>query len=311
MHTRSHLSTSMCVCAVRTVAPQRGNRLAPALCLDSPAENCEAAWGWRLVSGLDLPADWHRTQGQLAFHSILPDLKAFTGASDLQRARVLVRVARSAPFFPIESRPPFTVSPHPCSQDEKGKTSAFGTWFAGAMAGLIEATLVVTPVETMKTKLIADQVRPALVPGFIQMLSITSCCCLHAWLHPNGVFTGGPGSRAHRFCELHHLLSISLILRAEQNRATQKYRGLIHGITVVVKEEGIAGVYRGLLPTIAKQMGNQSIRFSVYSQLKAVRGRAVRCGQPPAAGQRELPVTLCCSCCTPCVVVPSTASQRR
>jgi len=96
-------------------------------------------------------------------------------------------------------------------QDEKGKTSAFGTWFAGAMAGLIEATLVVTPVETMKTKLIADQ-----------------------------------------------------------NRATQKYRGLIHGITVVVKEEGIAGVYRGLLPTIAKQMGNQSIRFSVYSQLKAL-----------------------------------------
>ena len=43
-------------------------------------------------------------------------------------------------------------------QDDKGKTSAFGTWFAGAMAGLTEATLVVTPVETMKTKLIHDQV---------------------------------------------------------------------------------------------------------------------------------------------------------
>jgi hypothetical protein len=43
-------------------------------------------------------------------------------------------------------------------QDDKGKTSAFGTWFAGAMAGLLEATLVVTPVETMKTKLIHDQV---------------------------------------------------------------------------------------------------------------------------------------------------------
>jgi hypothetical protein len=43
-------------------------------------------------------------------------------------------------------------------QDDKGKTSAFGNWVAGAMAGLVEATLVVTPVETMKTKLIHDMV---------------------------------------------------------------------------------------------------------------------------------------------------------
>lgn len=96
-------------------------------------------------------------------------------------------------------------------QDDKGKTSAFGTWFAGAMAGLTEATLVVTPVETMKTKLIHDQ-----------------------------------------------------------NSASPRFRGLVHGITVVVKEEGIGGVYRGLVPTIAKQMGNQSIRFSVYTKLKEV-----------------------------------------
>jgi solute carrier family 25 (mitochondrial citrate transporter), member 1 len=46
-----------------------------------------------------------------------------------------------------------------CAQDDKGKTSAFGNWVAGAMAGLVEATLVVTPVETMKTKLIHDMVR--------------------------------------------------------------------------------------------------------------------------------------------------------
>ncbi len=39
---------------------------------------------------------------------------------------------------------------------------------------------------------------------------------------------------------------------------------------VIVKEEGIGGIYRGLGPTVAKQMGNQSIRFSVYNQLKAV-----------------------------------------
>ncbi len=58
-----------------------------------------------------------------------------------------------------------------------------------------------------------------------------------------------------------------------QNSASPRFRGLVHGITVVVKEEGIGGVYRGLVPTIAKQMGNQSIRFSVYTKLKEVRWR--------------------------------------
>ena len=67
--------------------------------------------------------------------------------------------------------------------------------------------------------------------------------------------------------------------RRHQNRPEPRYRGLIHGITVVVKEEGIMGVYRGLVPTIAKQMGNQSIRFSVYSQIKSVR-RCVRSIHP-------------------------------
>lgn len=51
------------------------------------------------------------------------------------------------------------VRPSSVSQDSNGKTSAFGNWLAGALAGLVEATLVVTPVETMKTKLIHDQVR--------------------------------------------------------------------------------------------------------------------------------------------------------
>ena len=75
----------------------------------------------------------------------------------------------------------------------------------------------------------------------------------------------------------------------------QKYRGLIHGITVVVKEEGFAGVYRGLVPTIAKQMGNQSIRFSVYTHLKNVRGSdpcfVGRCNAGGGGGLCSLPST--------------------
>jgi hypothetical protein len=68
----------------------------------------------------------------------------------------------------------------------------------------------------------------------------------------------------------HLLFQVVVCCRDLQNQAVPRYRGLIHGITTVVKEEGISGVYRGLLPTIAKQMGNQSIRFTVYTQIQAV-----------------------------------------
>ncbi len=63
----------------------------------------------------------------------------------------------------------------------------------------------------------------------------------------------------------------------------------MHGIGVVVKEEGLIGIYRGLAPTIAKQMGNQSIRFSVYSELKKVGGHLL---PPPPPHPPFLPLSL-------------------
>jgi len=42
-------------------------------------------------------------------------------------------------------------------KDEQGVLTAGRTLVAGMMTGLVEATLVVTPVETMKTVLISDQ----------------------------------------------------------------------------------------------------------------------------------------------------------
>lgn len=61
---------------------------------------------------------------------------------------------------------------------------------------------------------------------------------------------------------------------------------MVHGISTIVKEEGIAGIYKGLLPTvhaeyrcfnstkrtfqIMKQSGNQMTRFTVFNKLKEV-----------------------------------------
>jgi solute carrier family 25 citrate transporter 1 len=98
-------------------------------------------------------------------------------------------------------------------RDESGKMTPLRTLGAGMATGLTEALLVVTPVETMKTKLIHDQ-----------------------------------------------------------NTANPRFRGLFHGLSVIAREEGLSGIYKGVTPTIAKQMGNQGIRFTVYGQIKKLMG---------------------------------------
>lgn len=96
-------------------------------------------------------------------------------------------------------------------KDDKGKLTSTRTMLAGLGAGITEAIVAVTPMETVKTKFIHDQ-----------------------------------------------------------NSKTPKYRGLVHGVGVIIKEEGIGGVYRGLVPTMAKQGCNQACRFYVFNTLKSL-----------------------------------------
>lgn len=46
------------------------------------------------------------------------------------------------------------------------------------------------------------------------------------------------------------------------------YRGFLHGVGMIIKEQGMHGVYKGLTPTILKQGSNQAIRFFVMESLK-------------------------------------------
>src|SRR6185312_1690983 len=96
-------------------------------------------------------------------------------------------------------------------KDKDGKLSPQNTMLSGLGAGFAEAIFAVTPMETVKTKMIHDQNRKE-----------------------------GP-----------------------------RYKGLIHGVGQIIKEEGIGGVYKGLLPTMAKQGANQAVRFSIFNNLKA------------------------------------------
>lgn len=93
--------------------------------------------------------------------------------------------------------------------DETGKMSTGKNFTAGLIAGAVEAIAVVTPMETIKVKLIHDQLS-----------------------------------------------------------ASPKYKGFFHGIRSIASEQGLAGCYKGLTPTILKQGSNQAIRFMVYYELK-------------------------------------------
>lgn len=94
-------------------------------------------------------------------------------------------------------------------QDKEGKMSVLSNMLAGLLAGVSEAVLAVTPMETVKTKLIHDQ-----------------------------------------------------------NSANPQYRGLFHGVTTMVRNEGLGAIYKGVVPTMCKQGGNQMVRFSAYNVLQ-------------------------------------------
>ena len=54
----------------------------------------------------------------------------------------------------------------------------------------------------------------------------------------------------------------------DQRSANPKFKGFFHGVSSIVKQEGISGVYKGVTATIIKQGSNQAIRFYVMETLR-------------------------------------------
>jgi len=50
--------------------------------------------------------------------------------------------------------------------------------------------------------------------------------------------------------------------------ANPRYKGFVHGVGQIIKEEGIRGPYQGLTATIMKEGTNQAMRFGAYETLK-------------------------------------------
>lgn len=61
-------------------------------------------------------------------------------------------------------------------------------------------------------------------------------------------------------------------VRLIHDRLSEKprFRNSFHGVRTILQEQGFRGVYKGLVPTIAKQGSNQMIRFPVYYYMKTM-----------------------------------------
>lgn len=95
-----------------------------------------------------------------------------------------------------------------------GNLTPSGRFLCGLGAGITEAFLVVTPLETIKVKFIHDRRLPQ-----------------------------------------------------------PRYKGFIHGIGTILREQGVGGIYKGVTATVIKQGTNQAIRFFIMETCKdAYRG---------------------------------------
>jgi solute carrier family 25 citrate transporter 1 len=87
---------------------------------------------------------------------------------------------------------------------DTGKVGRASGLLAGISAGVLEAIIVVTPMETIKTQLVESK------------------------------------------------------------------KGLLDGVKYVVANQGVGGLYKGLLPTMAKSASNQALRFFIFNEYKRI-----------------------------------------
>ncbi|KAJ2855913.1 hypothetical protein GGI22_003975 [Coemansia erecta] len=64
----------------------------------------------------------------------------------------------------------------------------------------------------------------------------------------------------------------------DQCMPQRKYRGMVHCVQAAVQAEGIGGIYRGVVPVMARQGANSCVRFAAYDSMKQ-RAIAYRAGR--------------------------------
>lgn len=124
--------------------------------------------------------------------------------------------------------------------DKNGKLSAGSGILAGMSAGAVESITVVTPTERLKT---AVYVLP-----LIQNFGCSDTTGFLVYRDGNCKLTGNP--------------------RIDDAKGAKRFRGSTHAIKMLLQEQGLRGIYKGLASTTMKQSATSGVRMGSYNLLK-------------------------------------------
>jgi len=85
---------------------------------------------------------------------------------------------------------------------------------------------------------------------------------------PKRMFAGACGGVSEAVLAVTPIETLKTRVTDDMRRGTGKYTGSFDALMKIVKSEGPAGLYLGLVPTIAKQATNQAVRFPVQFYAK-------------------------------------------
>ncbi|KAG0230059.1 hypothetical protein BGW42_001163 [Actinomortierella wolfii] len=169
---------------------------------------------------------------------------------------------------------------------QKKKEPPLYTLTAGAIAGAVEAT-VTYPTEFVKTQLQLQEGNKAFRPGgvafkgpvdvLVQTVRTQGVTAIYRGLSALVIGTAAKaGVRFFAFDQFKDLLK-------DKDGKTTGVRNML-GVKLIVQAEGIGGVYRGVIPVMARQGANSAVRFGVYSSLNDILKQRLEPGaQVPAA----------------------------
>ncbi|OQD94936.1 hypothetical protein PENSOL_c023G01865 [Penicillium solitum] len=169
--------------------------------------------------------------------------------------------------------------------DASGKTTSLGNMCAGLMAGVAEAVAVVTPGETIKTKMIDDRAGPRLyrstghgivsivaregLPGIYRgvipvtlkqsanaMVRFTSYNLLLSQMEnvssQKSVHTVMAGAMAGVVTVYATMPFDSIKTRLQEVDGHQRYRGSLDCLRSVISQEGVSALWRGTTPRLVR-----------------------------------------------------------
>jgi len=85
---------------------------------------------------------------------------------------------------------------------------------------------------------------------------------------PKRMFAGACGGVSEAVFAVTPIETLKTRVTDDMRRGTGKYKGSFDALKQILKSEGPAGLYMGLVPTIAKQATNQAVRFPVQFYAK-------------------------------------------